>query len=48
MSDLHADKVSVAFAGLKALSGVDLGVASGQIVGLIARTGPARPPLSTC
>ncbi|MEY5038627.1 MAG: hypothetical protein RL472_1733, partial [Pseudomonadota bacterium] len=34
MSHLHADKVSVAFAGLRALSEVDLTVSPGQIVGL--------------
>lgn len=45
MSSLHADKVSVAFAGLKALSGVDLTVASGQIVGLIGPNGAGKTTL---
>ena len=45
MSELRADKVSVAFAGLKALSGVDLTVASGQIVGLIGPNGAGKTTL---
>lgn len=45
MSELSADKVSVAFAGLKALSGVDLTVASGQIVGLIGPNGAGKTTL---
>lgn len=45
MSDLHADKVSVAFAGLKALSGVDLAVSSGRIVGLIGPNGAGKTTL---
>jgi branched-chain amino acid transport system ATP-binding protein len=45
MKDLRADKVSVAFAGLKALSGVDLTVAPGQIVGLIGPNGAGKTTL---
>jgi branched-chain amino acid transport system ATP-binding protein len=45
MSELAADKVSVAFAGLRALSGVDLRVASGQIVGLIGPNGAGKTTL---
>ena len=45
MSELGADKVSVAFAGLKALSGVDLTVTSGQIVGLIGPNGAGKTTL---
>ncbi len=45
MSQLSADKVSVAFAGLKALSGVDLTVDSGQIVGLIGPNGAGKTTL---
>lgn len=45
MSDLHADKISVAFAGLKALSGVDLAVTSGRIVGLIGPNGAGKTTL---
>ena len=42
---LGADKVSVAFAGLRALSGVDLTVAPGQIVGLIGPNGAGKTTL---
>jgi branched-chain amino acid transport system ATP-binding protein len=45
VSDLHADKVSVAFAGLRALSGVDLAVSSGRIVGLIGPNGAGKTTL---
>jgi branched-chain amino acid transport system ATP-binding protein len=48
MSDLTADKISVAFAGLRALPEVDLKVTSGRIVGLIGPIGWERPRLSTC
>ena len=45
MSQLSADKVSVAFAGLKALSGVDLTVYPGRITGLIGPNGAGKTTL---
>lgn len=45
MSQLSADKVSVAFAGLKALSGVDLTVDPGRITGLIRPNGAGKTTL---
>ncbi len=45
MKTLGADRVSVAFAGLRALSGVTLSVASGRIVGLIGPNGAGKTTL---
>jgi len=45
MSQLSADKVSVAFAGLKALSGGDLTVDPGRITGLIGPNGAGKTTL---
>ncbi|MCL6706293.1 ABC transporter ATP-binding protein [Pseudomonas sp. R2.Fl] len=45
MSYLSADNVSVAFAGLKALSSVDLRIAPGHISGLIGPNGAGKTTL---
>ena len=42
---LIADKLSVAFAGLKALTGVDLTVTPGQVTGLIGPNGAGKTTL---
>jgi len=45
MTQLHADKISVAFAGLTALSGVDLTITPGRITGLIGPNGAGKTTL---
>ena len=42
MTQLHADKISVAFAGLTALSGVNLTITPGRITGLIGPNGAGK------
>jgi len=45
MTQLRADKVSVAFAGLMALSGLDLTITPGAITGLIGPNGAGKTTL---
>ena len=45
MTQLHADKISVAFAGLTALSGVNLTITPGRITGLIGPNGAGKTTL---
>ena len=45
---LKAEHLGITFGGLKAVSDFNMTINSGELVGLIGRTAPAKPPCSTC
>ena len=45
---LKAEHLGITFGGLKAVSDFNMTINSGELVGLSARTAPAKPPCSTC
>jgi ABC-type branched-subunit amino acid transport system ATPase component len=44
---LKVENIGVSFGGLQALLGVSLDIRRGEILGVIGRTVPAKPPCST-
>lgn len=45
---LRAEHLGITFGGLKAVSDFNMTINAGELVGLIGRTAPAKPPCSTC